>query len=148
MLWGRPVGVPIVWSPIESRRFIGWWRGCRHRRSYVASLYWRTRHLLLRFLCLHEAAILALLLRFFLAQFWSFSLVTSSFALRRLQYWSSVLLAVKCHGVSSLSAAMFSLHREWRPDPHSKCVKWMGFSHALEAVYGISKCKFCENPPH
>ncbi len=30
-------------------------------------------------------------------------------------------------------------------DPHSKCVKCLGFSHAREAVYGISKCKFCEN---
>ncbi len=27
----------------------------------------------------------------------------------------------------------------------SKCVKCLGFSHAREAVYGISKCKFCEN---
>ncbi len=30
-------------------------------------------------------------------------------------------------------------------DPHSKCVKCLGFSHAREAVYGISKYKFCEN---
>ncbi len=28
---------------------------------------------------------------------------------------------------------------------HSKCVKCMGLSHACEAVYRISKCKFCEN---
>ncbi len=32
-----------------------------------------------------------------------------------------------------------------RDDPHSKCVKCLGFSHARDAVYGISKCKFCEN---
>ncbi len=30
-------------------------------------------------------------------------------------------------------------------DPHSKCIKCLGFSHAREAVYGISKCTFCEN---
>ncbi len=30
-------------------------------------------------------------------------------------------------------------------DPHSKCVNCLGFSHAREAVYGISKCTFCEN---
>ncbi len=30
-------------------------------------------------------------------------------------------------------------------DPLSKCVKCLWFSHAREAVYGISKCKFCEN---
>ncbi len=28
---------------------------------------------------------------------------------------------------------------------HSKCIKCFGFSHARDAVYGISKCKFCEN---
>ncbi len=31
-------------------------------------------------------------------------------------------------------------------DPHSKLnVKCLGFSHAREAVYGITKCTFCEN---
>ncbi len=29
-------------------------------------------------------------------------------------------------------------------DPHSKCVKCMGFSHACKAVYSILKCKFCK----
>ncbi len=32
-----------------------------------------------------------------------------------------------------------------REDPHSKCIKCLGFSHTRDAVYGISKCKFCEN---
>ncbi len=32
-----------------------------------------------------------------------------------------------------------------RDDPHSKCVKCLGFSHARDAIYGISKCTFCEN---
>ncbi len=50
-LWECPLGVPIVWRPIESRQFIGWWHGWHHQCSYVTSLYWRTRHLLLRFLC-------------------------------------------------------------------------------------------------
>ncbi len=30
-------------------------------------------------------------------------------------------------------------------DPHCKCVKCLGFSHARNAVYGILKCRFCEN---
>ncbi|ROI15914.1 hypothetical protein DPX16_21617 [Anabarilius grahami] len=30
-------------------------------------------------------------------------------------------------------------------DPHSKCVKCLGFSHVREAVHGTSACKFCEN---
>ncbi len=52
--------------------------------------------------------------------------------------WNFVLLAVKCHGISPLSTAV-------RAIPHSKCVKCLGFSQARDAVYGISKCKFCEN---
>ncbi len=32
-----------------------------------------------------------------------------------------------------------------RDDPRSKCIKCLGFSHAREVVYGISKCKFWEN---
>ncbi len=30
-------------------------------------------------------------------------------------------------------------------DPHSKCIKCLGFSHAREAVYGTSKCKICDD---
>ncbi len=36
-------------------------------------------------------------------------------------------------------------NRRARDDPHSKCVKCFGFSHAHDAVYGISECRFCEN---
>ncbi len=32
-----------------------------------------------------------------------------------------------------------------REDPHSKCIKCLGFSHARDAVYGTSKCKICDN---
>ncbi len=32
-----------------------------------------------------------------------------------------------------------------REDPHSKCIKCLGFSHARDAVYGISECKICED---
>ncbi len=30
-------------------------------------------------------------------------------------------------------------------DPHSNCVKCLGFSHARDVVYGVSKCELCEN---
>ncbi len=30
-------------------------------------------------------------------------------------------------------------------DPHSKCIKCLGFSHARDTVYGSSKCKICED---
>ncbi len=32
-----------------------------------------------------------------------------------------------------------------REDPHSKCIKCLGFSHAREEVYGTSKCKICDD---
>ncbi len=32
-----------------------------------------------------------------------------------------------------------------REDPHSKCIKCLGFSHARDTVYGTSKCKICED---
>ncbi len=32
-----------------------------------------------------------------------------------------------------------------REDPHCKCIKCLGFSHARDAVYGTSKCKICED---
>ncbi len=32
-----------------------------------------------------------------------------------------------------------------REDPDSKCIKCLGFSHARDAVYGISKCKICDD---
>ncbi len=32
-----------------------------------------------------------------------------------------------------------------REDPHSKCIKCLGFSHAREAVYGTSICKICDD---
>ncbi len=64
-------------------------------------------------------------------------------ALRRLPQWNFVLLAVKCHGVSPLSTACVRFIA--RKDPHSKCNKCLGFSHARDAVYGTSKCKICED---
>ncbi len=32
-----------------------------------------------------------------------------------------------------------------REDPHSKCIKCLGFSHARDAVYGTSTCKICKD---
>ncbi len=32
-----------------------------------------------------------------------------------------------------------------REDPHSKCIKCLGFSHERDAVYGTSKCKICDD---
>ncbi len=51
---------------------------------------------------------------------------------------------MKCHGVSPLSTAVGARFIA-REDPHSKCIKCLGFSHARDAVYGTSKCKICED---
>ncbi len=32
-----------------------------------------------------------------------------------------------------------------REDPHSKCIKCLGFSHARDVIYGTSKCKICND---
>ncbi len=109
-------------------------------RNHVVSLYWRTRHPLLRFLCLHEAVTLP----FVVAIFWpKLTFCDHPFALRRLPQWNFVLLGVKCHGVSPLSTAVRGFIA--REDPHSKCIKCLGFSQARDVVYGTSKCKICKD---
>ncbi len=115
-------------------------------RTHVVSLYWRTRHLLLRFLCLHEAVILPFGVAIFLAQ---------------IPYFERKLSI--CTSATAFSGTLFSLrwsameYRRCQPpcarfiardDPHSKCIKCLGFSHAREAVYGILKCKLWESPSH
>ncbi len=110
--------------------------------THVVSLYWQTRHLLLRFLCLHEVAILPFCC--------DFSGLNITYRTRILHSPSATAYSETLF--SSRWSAME--YRRYQPpcaqfiasdDPHSKCVKCLGFSHAREAVYGISKCKFCEN---
>ncbi len=103
------------WTHIESRQFIGWWRdavsdamtssghtGEHAIHSSDFSAFTKRSHCpsLLRFLT-H-----LLPLRFALRR---------PFALRRLPQWNFVLLAVKCHGVSSLYTAVLAFHRSRRP---------------------------------
>ncbi len=106
--------------------------------------WWTRRHLLLRFLCLHEAAILALLVAVLLTRF------------RSIFPWIPLHLHFSDCSSGTLFSSRWSAmeYRRCQPpctrfiasdDPHSKCVKCMGFSHAREAVYGVSKCKFSEN---
>ncbi len=111
-------------------------------RTHVVSLYRRTRHLLLRFLCLHEAAILAFGCDFSGPKIiyfgHGFSVCTSATA------YSGTLFSSRWRAMEyrrCLPCARFIVS----DDQHSKCVKCLGFSHVREAVCGISKCKFCEN---
>ncbi len=116
-------------------------------RNHVVSLYWRTRHPLLRFLCLHEAVILP----FVVAIFWPkptfcdhlhfgdclsgtlFSSRWSAMEYRRCQTAvPRVSSLAKTLTVSALSAWVFRMH--------------------VTRFTGPSKCKICEgfpshNPP-
>ncbi len=69
--FGNASCVTDVWSPYRITP-IHWLMAQRRPwRTHVVSLYWRTRHLLLRFLCLHEVAILPFSCDF-LAQYYIF----------------------------------------------------------------------------
>ncbi len=140
MLWERPWACRLSEALIKSHQFIGLWHGCHSRRSHVVSLYWQMHHLLLRFFCLHEAAILALLLRFFWPHFDRFLRIFLRLLFGNcssgtpFSLWWSAMEYCRCQPPCSCFIAS--------DDPHSKCVQFMGFSHAREAVFGNSKCKF------
>ncbi len=109
-------------------------------RNDVVRSYWRTRHPLLRFLCLHEA-------------------VTLPFVVA-ISDPTTTLAIIHLHFGDCLSGTLFSSRwsamefRRCQPpcvrfialeDPHTKCILCLGFSHAREAVYGTSKCKICDD---
>ncbi len=127
-----------VWNPIESCQSVGWWRDAAPD-ALTSSAY--TGELAIYssdFSAFSKRSYCPSLLRFF----WPKYHIRTRFI--HLHFgdclqWNFVLLAVKCHGVSPLSTAVRAIH------PHCKCIKCLGFSHARKAVYGISKCKFCEN---
>ncbi len=129
-----------VWNPYRITPIH--WLMARRRlwRNDVVRSYWRTRHPLLRFLCLHEA-------------------VTLPFVVA-ISDPTTTLVIIHLHFGDCLSGTLFS--SRWsamefrrcqpacvrfiaREDPHSKCIKCLGFSHAREAVYGTSKCKICDD---
>ncbi len=125
---------------IESRQFIGWWRNAVSD-AITSSAYTGKR-------AIHSS---------------DFSAFTKrSHCPSLLQFSGPKLIPtiIHLHFGDCLSGTLFSLrwsameYRRWLPpcarfivrkDPHSKCIKCLGFSHARDAVYGISKCKICEN---
>ncbi len=90
-------------------------------RNDVVRSYWRTRHPLLRFLCLHEAVTSPFVVAI------SYP-CDYPFALRRLPQWNLFLLAVKCHGVSSLYSAVRAFHRSRGPTQCVFCA-WVFRTH-------------------
>ncbi len=99
------------------------------------SLYWQTRHLLLRFICLHEVAISALLCCGF-----SGLIFRLFFSLSFFICTSPTAIVERCfprggvHGFSSLPCSRFNRERR-----HGKRVNFMfGLSHTCDAVYQIA----------
>ncbi len=95
--------------------------------NHVVSSYWRTRHPLLRFLCLH----ITLRCCDFLAQ------------LIFCDHPSALRATASVELCSPRGEVPWSFIA--REDPHSKCIKCLGFSHARDVVYRTSKCKICED---
>ncbi len=120
-------------TPIESRQLIGWWRDAVSD-AITSSAYTGECAIHSDFSAFTKRSHCPSLLRFS-GPNWLSVIIHLHFG----DCLSGVffLLAVKCHGVSPLSIA--------REDPHSKCIKCLGFSHARDAVYGTSKCKICED---
>ncbi len=130
---------------IESRKFIGWWRRCHPRCPHAISLYWRNAPFAPQIYLPSRSSHISpsVTLAFFWPDFDRFTLAFlhlhfgdcssgTTFSLR----WSAMEYR---HCQPPFSCFITS------DNPHSKCVKCMGFSHAREAVFGISKCTFCEN---
>ncbi len=109
-------------------------------RNDVVRSYWRTRHPLLRFLCLHEAVTLPFVV--------AISDPTTTLAIIHLHFGdclSGTLFSSRWSAMEFRRCQPPCARFIAREDPHSKCIKCLGFSHAREAVYGTSKCKICDD---
>ncbi len=111
------------------------WLMARRRlwRNHVVSSYWRTRHPLLRFLCLHEAVTLP----FVVAIFWPN--LSSAIIHRGEVPWSfaAVNRRAKTHIVSALSAWGFRIQVTWFTGPRN----------ARFARISVSTLGLIHNPP-
>ncbi len=109
-------------------------------RNHVVSSYWRTCHPLLRLICLHEAVTLP----FVVAIFWP-NLSSAIIHLHFGDCLSGTLFSSRWSAMEFCRCQPPCARFIAREDPHSKCIKCLGFSHARDAVYGTSKCKICED---
>ncbi len=127
-------------APIESRHFIGWWRDAISD-AITSSAYTGER-------AIHSS------------DFSAFTKQSHSPSLLRFSGPNLLSAIIHLHFSDCLSGTLFS--SRWsaidfrccqppctrfiaREDPHSKCIKCLGFSHARDAVYGTSKCKICKD---
>ncbi len=136
-------GTPTAWPSLNPYRItpIHWLMARRHLwRNDVVRSYWRTRHPLLRFLCLHEAVTLPFVV--------AISDPTYLFAIINLHFGdclSGTLFSSRWSAMEFRRCQPPCARFIAREDPQSKCIKCLGFSHARDAVYGTSKCKICDD---
>ncbi len=127
-------------APIESRQFIGWWRDTISD-AITSSAYTGER-------AIHSSDFSAFMKRSHCPSLLRFSGPNLHSAI------------IHLHFGDCLSGTLFSSrwsvmdYRHCQPpcarfiareDPHSKCIKCLGFSHARDVVYGTSKCKICKD---
>ncbi len=124
---------------IESRQFISWWRDAVSD-AITSSAYTGER-------AIHSSDFSAFTKRSHYPSLLRFSgptyLCDHPSALRRLPQWnlfSSRWSAMEFRCCQPPCARFIACE-----DPHSKCIKCLGFSHARDAVYGTSKCKICDD---
>ncbi len=128
-----------VWNPYRITPIH--WLMARHHlwRNDVVRSYWRTRHPLLRFLCLHEAVTLPFVVA--ISDPTTFAIIHLHFG----DCLSGTLFSSRWSAMEFRRCQPPCARFIAREDPHSKCIKCLGFSHAREAVYGTSKCKICDD---
>ncbi len=137
--FGNVSRVTDVWNPIESRQFIGWWRDAAPD-ALTSSAYIGERAIYSSdFSAFTKRSYCPLLLWFFWPTYHirtRLSICTSATA------YSGTLFSLRWSSMEYRRCQPLCTRFIVRDDPHIKC---LGFSHARKAVYGISKCKFCEN---
>ncbi len=145
---GNASCVTDVWSPYRITP-INWLmvRRCPWR-THVVSLYRRTRHPLLRFLCLHEAAILPFGFAIFLAPKYYTLDTDSPFALRRLLTvelcsprgevpWNIAIVSRCVRALSRAMTSTVSVLSVWGFRMHE--MRFMRFLNANFARISVSK---------
>ncbi len=168
--FGNSSCVTDVWSSYRITPIH--WLMARRRlwRNHIVSLYWRTRHPLLRFLCLHEAVTLALRCCWFLDPTYLSAIIHCTSATASVELcsprgevpWSiaavnrraRVSSLAKIHTVSALSAWGFRMHvtrftgprnamsssRRWRVSRQASPFLSLPLPSACARIHQLNSC--------
>ncbi len=138
--FGNAHRVTDVWTHIESRQFIGWWRDA-NSDAMTSSAHTGER-------TIHSSDFSAFTKQSHYPSLLRFSGPTYLFAIIHLHFGdclSGTLFSSRWSAMEFRRCQPPCARFIAREDPHSKCIKCLGFSHARDAVYGTSKCKICDD---